>query len=88
VTPRPCPLLTRRHPARRPRHGGQSRRGRDEKLVADTKRLAKEKLGGENGWRDLMADLPMGRAATTDEVSGMIAFWRRIIAPPSAAIRF
>lgn len=42
--------------------------------VNNTKRLAKEKFGDENRWRDVMAGLPMKRAATTDEVSGMVVF--------------
>jgi NAD(P)-dependent dehydrogenase (short-subunit alcohol dehydrogenase family) len=45
-----------------------------EKHVNDTKRLAREKFGDENRWRDVMAGLPMKRAATTDEVSGMVTF--------------
>lgn len=45
-----------------------------EKHVNDTKRLAKERLGDESRWREVMAGLPMKRAATTDEVSGMVAF--------------
>lgn len=45
-----------------------------EKHIADTRRLAKEKFGDETRWRDVMAGLPMRRAATTDEVSGMVAF--------------
>lgn len=45
-----------------------------EKHINDTKRLAKEKFGDENRWRDVMAGLPMKRAATTDEVAGMVAF--------------
>jgi NAD(P)-dependent dehydrogenase (short-subunit alcohol dehydrogenase family) len=45
-----------------------------EKHIKDTKRLAKEKFGDENRWRDVMSGLPMKRAATTDEVSGMVAF--------------
>src|SRR5215470_7193999 len=45
-----------------------------EKHIADTRRLAKEKFGDENRWRDVMSGLPMKRAATTDEVSGMVAF--------------
>jgi NAD(P)-dependent dehydrogenase (short-subunit alcohol dehydrogenase family) len=45
-----------------------------EKHINDTKRLAKEKFGDENRWRDVMSGLPMKRAATTDEVSGMVAF--------------
>ncbi len=42
--------------------------------INNTKRLAKEKFGDENRWRDIMAGLPMKRAASTDEVSGMVAF--------------
>jgi NAD(P)-dependent dehydrogenase (short-subunit alcohol dehydrogenase family) len=45
-----------------------------EKHIADTMRLAKEKFGDETRWRDVMSGLPMRRAATTDEVSGMVAF--------------
>jgi hypothetical protein len=45
-----------------------------EKHINDTKRLAKEKFGDENRWRDVMAGLPMKRAASTDEVAGMVAF--------------
>lgn len=45
-----------------------------EKHIKDTMRLAKEKFGDETRWRDVMSGLPMKRAATTDEVSGMVAF--------------
>jgi hypothetical protein len=45
-----------------------------EKHINDTKRLAKEKFGDESRWRDVMAGLPMKRAASTDEVAGMVAF--------------
>jgi len=45
-----------------------------EKHIADTRRLAKEKFGDETRWRDVMSGLPMRRAATTDEVSSMVAF--------------
>ena len=45
-----------------------------EKHINDTKKLAREKFGDENRWRDVMSGLPMKRAATTDEVSGMVAF--------------
>ena len=45
-----------------------------EKHISDTKRLAKEKFGDENRWRDVMSGLPMKRAATTDEVSAMVTF--------------
>ena len=42
--------------------------------IANTKRLAKEKFGDENRWRDIMAGLPMKRAALPAEVSAMVAF--------------
>jgi NAD(P)-dependent dehydrogenase (short-subunit alcohol dehydrogenase family) len=42
--------------------------------IANTKRLAKEKFGDENRWRDVMAGLPMKRAALPSEVSAMVAF--------------
>lgn len=45
-----------------------------EKHIKDTRRLAKEKFGDENRWRDVMASLPMKRAATTDEVASVCAF--------------
>lgn len=45
-----------------------------EKHISDTKRLAKERFGDENRWRDVMSGLPMKRAATTDEVAGMVTF--------------
>ena len=42
--------------------------------INNTKRLAKQKFGDENRWRDIMAGVPMKRAATTGEVSAMVAF--------------
>ena len=45
-----------------------------EKLIADTQRLAAEKLGDASRWREVMAGLPMRRAATPEEVSAMVAF--------------
>ena len=45
-----------------------------EKLIADTQRLAAEKLGDAGRWREVMAGLPMRRAATPEEVSAMVAF--------------
>ena len=45
-----------------------------EKHIADTERLAQEKFGDKSRWRDVMSGLPMKRAATTDEVSGMVTF--------------
>jgi NAD(P)-dependent dehydrogenase (short-subunit alcohol dehydrogenase family) len=45
-----------------------------EKHIADTERLAQERFGDKSRWREVMSGLPMKRAATTDEVSGMVAF--------------
>jgi NAD(P)-dependent dehydrogenase (short-subunit alcohol dehydrogenase family) len=42
--------------------------------INNTKRLAKERFGDENRWRDIMAGLPMKRAALPGEVSAMVAF--------------
>jgi NAD(P)-dependent dehydrogenase (short-subunit alcohol dehydrogenase family) len=42
--------------------------------INNTKRLAKERFGDESRWRDIMAGLPMKRAATPAEVSAMVAF--------------
>lgn len=45
-----------------------------EKLVKDVSILAQEKFGDASRWRDVMAGLPMKRAATTDEVASLCAF--------------
>jgi len=45
-----------------------------EKHIRDTERLAKEKFGDASRWRDVMAGLPMKRAALPEEVSAMVAF--------------
>ena len=45
-----------------------------EKHINDTRRLARERFGDENRWRDVMSGLPMKRAALPEEVSGMVAF--------------
>jgi len=45
-----------------------------EKHIRDTERLAQERFGDKSRWRDVMAGLPMKRAALPDEVSGMVAF--------------
>jgi 3-oxoacyl-[acyl-carrier protein] reductase len=45
-----------------------------EKHIRDTERLAQEKFGDASRWRDVMAGLPMKRAALPDEVSGIVAF--------------
>jgi NAD(P)-dependent dehydrogenase (short-subunit alcohol dehydrogenase family) len=43
-------------------------------FIANTRRLARERFGDENRWREIMDRLPMKRAATTAEVSAMVAF--------------
>jgi NAD(P)-dependent dehydrogenase (short-subunit alcohol dehydrogenase family) len=45
-----------------------------EKHIRDTERLAKEKFGDPSRWRDVMAGLPMKRAALPEEVSALVAF--------------
>ena len=45
-----------------------------EKHIRDTERLAQEKLGDKSRWREVMAGLPMKRAALPEEVSSMVAF--------------
>jgi NAD(P)-dependent dehydrogenase (short-subunit alcohol dehydrogenase family) len=45
-----------------------------EKHIKDTERLAEERFGDRSRWRDVMAGLPMRRAALPEEVSGMVAF--------------
>jgi len=45
-----------------------------EKHIRDTERLAKEKFGDPSRWRDVMAGLPMKRAALPEEVSSLVAF--------------
>ena len=45
-----------------------------EKHIRDTERLAKEKFGDPSRWRDVMAGLPMKRAALPAEVSALVAF--------------
>ena len=65
----------RQHPPRRAGAGGQSRPVETELHLKNTKRLAKERLGDENRWREIMhrrAD--EARGARTDEVSAMVAF--------------
>ena len=42
--------------------------------INNTKRLAKERFGDENRWRDIMERVPMKRAALPGEVSAMVAF--------------
>jgi NAD(P)-dependent dehydrogenase (short-subunit alcohol dehydrogenase family) len=43
-------------------------------LIAHSSRLAKERFGDESRWREIMHRVPMKRAATTAEVSAMVAF--------------
>jgi len=45
-----------------------------EKHIRDTERLAQERFGDKSRWRDVMAGLPMKRAALPEEVSSMVAF--------------
>ena len=45
-----------------------------EKHIADTRRLAQERFGDPDRWREIMTRVPMQRAATTEEVSSMVAF--------------
>jgi NAD(P)-dependent dehydrogenase (short-subunit alcohol dehydrogenase family) len=45
-----------------------------EKHVRDAERLAQEEFGDKSRWRDVMAGLPMRRAALPEEVSAMVAF--------------
>jgi NAD(P)-dependent dehydrogenase (short-subunit alcohol dehydrogenase family) len=42
--------------------------------INNTKRLAKQRFGDENRWREIMDRLPMKRAALPAEVSAMVAF--------------
>ncbi len=45
-----------------------------EKHIRDTERLAQERFGDKARWRDVMAGLPMKRAARPEEVSNMVVF--------------
>jgi NAD(P)-dependent dehydrogenase (short-subunit alcohol dehydrogenase family) len=38
------------------------------------KTRAKDRLGDENKWEELMKPLPMGRAGTSEEIGVMVAF--------------
>jgi NAD(P)-dependent dehydrogenase (short-subunit alcohol dehydrogenase family) len=44
-----------------------------EKYIGDAERLAAERLGDKDRWRELMAALPMGRPAVVEEISGLVA---------------
>lgn len=45
-----------------------------ERMVGLLKTRAVNELGDEGKWRDLMGNMPMGRAATVEEVADVIAF--------------
>ena len=45
-----------------------------DKLLGDAKRRAIERFGDAERWREIFAALPMRRAATTEEISGLVAF--------------
>jgi len=45
-----------------------------DRLEALQRGRAKSLLGDEERWRDLLKDLPFGRAATPDEIAAMVAF--------------
>ena len=45
-----------------------------EKHIRDTERLAQERFGDKSRWREVMASLPMKRAALPEEVAAMVAF--------------
>jgi NAD(P)-dependent dehydrogenase (short-subunit alcohol dehydrogenase family) len=45
-----------------------------DRLIAIMKARAKDRLGDESKWEDLMKPLPMGRAGTATEIGVMVAF--------------
>ena len=45
-----------------------------ERLITIMKARAKDRLGDENRWEELMKPLPMGRAGTAEEIGVMVAF--------------
>ena len=45
-----------------------------DRLVTIMKTRAKDRLGDENKWEELMKPLPMGRAGTPEEIGVMVAF--------------
>ena len=45
-----------------------------DRLVTIMKTRAKDRLGDENKWEELMKPLPMGRAGTPKEIGDMVAF--------------
>jgi 3-oxoacyl-[acyl-carrier protein] reductase len=45
-----------------------------DRLITIMKTRAKDRLGDENRWEELMKPLPMGRAGTSEEIGVMVAF--------------
>jgi NAD(P)-dependent dehydrogenase (short-subunit alcohol dehydrogenase family) len=45
-----------------------------DRLITIMKARAKDRLGDENRWEELMKPLPMGRAGTSEEIGAMVAF--------------
>jgi NAD(P)-dependent dehydrogenase (short-subunit alcohol dehydrogenase family) len=45
-----------------------------DRLITIMKTRAKDRLGDENQWEELMKPLPMGRAGTSEEIGVMVAF--------------
>jgi 3-oxoacyl-[acyl-carrier protein] reductase len=45
-----------------------------DRLITIMKARAKDRLGDENRWEELMKPLPMGRAGTPEEIGVMVAF--------------
>jgi len=45
-----------------------------DRLITIMKARAKDRLGDENRWEELMQPLPMGRAGTPEEIGVMVAF--------------
>lgn len=45
-----------------------------DKLEGDARRRAGQRFGDPERWREIFAGLPMRRAASTDEIAGLVAF--------------
>jgi NAD(P)-dependent dehydrogenase (short-subunit alcohol dehydrogenase family) len=45
-----------------------------DRMTTRLKEQAKQRLGDENRWRELIKDYPLGRAASTREIADMMAF--------------
>ena len=45
-----------------------------ERLITIMRGRAKDSLGDEGRWEELMKPLPMGRAGTAEEIGAMVAF--------------